>query len=734
MSRTKKEKNIREFVTEGNIMWWGDENIKNLLTEIANGATSSFRRGKNSRRYINLPCAFDIETTSFFIKDGKVITQDEMSKLPSKEQKKVDKRAISYIWMFGINGYCIFGRKNEEFVELTKMLREVFGLRKKVRLPVYVHNLSYEFGFYKDYLTWDDVFAMDSHKTCYADSDGIEFRCSYILTGMSLSKISENCNRYPCKKKVGDLDYNLIRTPETELTEKELGYCEMDIRVIMNYIKEQIEIEGSVKDIPLTKTGYVRRHCRERCLDRTDRKSYGEYHRLIKSLSLGTLEYKQLKKAFSGGYTHANPLNAFVTHENVASYDFSSSYPAVMVSMKYPMSKGRRVVVKKQDELDLLLKTKCCLFDITIYNLSAKDDVPDYYISESKCWEKENVFSINGRVKQADKISTTITEVDMEVMRRCYNWEKFTVKNMFVYDKNYLPKQFVDCVLSLYEDKTTLKNVKGKEIEYGLKKELLNSLYGMLVTDINRDEIIYADDWYKAPGDEYEAIENYNNSENRFISYPWGVWVTAYARRAVWSGILAVGQDDHIYTDTDSIKIANREKHIDYIEKYNNYIDNCMKAACDYHGFDFNRTRPKTVNGLEKPLGRWDYEETYTRFKTIGAKRYLVEHSDGSKLLTVSGLDKIEGTKYLTNKYDDAFKAFNLSLKVPYKEDGVEGSSGRLVHCYIEYPMEGDIVDYLGNEYHYNQLSGICLYGTTYSFNSNSGFEDFCNNFREVKK
>ena len=45
----------------------------------------------------------------------------------------------------------------------------------------------------------------------------------------------------PVEKKVGDLDYTLLRTPATKLTEKELGYCEYDCLVIYYYIKIKVK-------------------------------------------------------------------------------------------------------------------------------------------------------------------------------------------------------------------------------------------------------------------------------------------------------------------------------------------------------------------------------------------------------------------------------------------------------------------------------------------------------------
>src|SRR5699024_458874 len=124
-----------------------------------------------------------------------------------------------------------------------------------------------------------------------------------------------------------------------------------------------------------------------------------------------------------------------------------------------------------------------------------------------------------------------------------------------------------------------------------------------------------------------EEIEKYNGSKNRFLYYAWGIWVTAYARRNLWTGILAVGED-YIYSDTDSIKALNYDKHSPYVEAYNKNVLNKLYKMCDELGFDPELLTPKTVKGEVKPLGIWEFEGNYNRFKTLGAKRYLVQEGD----------------------------------------------------------------------------------------------------------
>lgn len=159
------------------------------------------------------------------------------------------------------------GRTWGEFVTMMQTVSEVLGLNDKLRLIVYVHNLSYEFQFLRKWFEWKRVFSIDLRKPIYAITTGnIEFRCSYLLSGYSLAKLGEQLMKYKCEKAVGDLDYHLIRHHETPLTDTEIHYCINDIKVVMCYIQERIEESKGITHIPITKTGFVRKYCRAHCL------------------------------------------------------------------------------------------------------------------------------------------------------------------------------------------------------------------------------------------------------------------------------------------------------------------------------------------------------------------------------------------------------------------------------------------------------------------------------------
>ena len=685
--------------------------------------------------YYNVSCAFDIETTSFYVNG--------------------EKRAIMYEWTLGLNGAVIVGRTWLELLEVYKSLTEYLHTYTDRRLVIYVHNLGFEFQFMRKRLEWLNVFSIEQRKPIYAvTSEGVEFRCSYLLSGYSLARLGTQLRKYKVEKAVGDLDYSLLRGNKTPLTDKELEYCVKDVKVVMNYIQERIEIEGDITKIPLTKTGYVRTYCRNACMyEGKSHKRNGwkfvEYTRFMSSLRLEVDEYKQLKRAFQGGFTHANAFYSGQTLTNVSSFDFTSSYPAVMISERFPMSSAQRVVIKSNEEFRKNLKCYCCLFDVEIYDLESTT-IFEHPLSLSRCFNVKGVSEDNGRVVTAEKITTTVTEQDFYILEKFYKWSKMRVGNFKRYKKGYLPTNFVKAILKLYSDKTTLKGVSGREYEYLLSKEMINSCYGMAVTDICRDEIIYNNgEWFDKSVDIADSLNKYNRSVKRFLFYPWGVWITAYARRNLFSGIYAF-KHDYIYSDTDSLKVLNFDKHMDYINNYNTMILEKLKTAMKYHGLPFDLIQPKTIEGVSKPLGVWDFEGTYTRFKTLGAKRYITEkiNKKGEKdiSITVSGVNKHTAVPYLINKFGDGiFEAFKDDLYIPrvndlnqdlYTDDGVkiDNPCGKNTHTYLDDYQCGILTDYLGNKCEYEELSSTHLESTDYTLSLSDTYLNYLMGIREYNK
>ena len=418
----------------------------------------------------------------------------------------------------------------------------------------------------------------------------------------------------------------------------------------------------------------------------------------------------------------------------IKSRDLTSAYPYVMCAKKFPMSRGERVFITDKKDFEHRLENYCCVFQIGFKKIKPKI-LQDHYISVSKCVKRINCTVSNGRIVEADYIETIITDIDFSIIKDVYKWDEIEVGNFYQYRRGYLPPEFVDGVLDLYAQKTELKGIEGREEDYALSKEMLNSTYGMCVTNIARDSFIYDDDWKIEKADYFAEIERSNDSKTRFLYYPWGVFITAHCRRIIWDAILALG-DDYLYSDTDSVKYRNADKYEDFFEEYNRRIIMELVFALESNQLDKSKAFPKNKKGEVKPLGVFEDEGVLKRFKTLGAKRYLMEHEQKGLILTIAGVHKKKGLEFLTRSFNDVFEAFSNKLFIPaeYEINGREYDTGKKTHTYIDEERRGTISDYNGVVADFHELSAVHLEGADYSLGMDEGFVKFLKKIREIEK
>ena len=243
-----------------------------------------------------------------------------------------------------------------------------------------------------------------------------------------------------------------------------------------------------------------------------------------------------------------------------------------------------------------------------------------------------------------------------------------------------------------------------------------------------RAEIIeYENDMFQSTKpDLEEAIEKYNKSIKRFLYYPWGVWVTSYARANLFSGILACG-NDYVYSDTDSVKVLHPERHMDYINQYNEGVMEKLKRAAEFHKIDVSEFSPLNRKGEPKPIGVWDFEGIYDKFKTVGAKRYMYLQN-GEYHLTVAGVNKKKAMQYILKTYSDPFDGLDEGLVVP------GDYSGRLLLDYCnDEPCSGVVKDYLGVEGEFSELSYVHMEPTTYELTYSMDYKAYTDALLEVR-
>lgn len=577
-----------------------------------------------TKRYISHLMTFDIETTTI-------------------EKTVGSFEGFMYHWQVCIDGYVCFGRTWKEFLTfLRKMNRALKNYDEKHKLICYIHNFSYEFQFLYSWIKLENVFAIDKRKPLKAISKdfNIEFRCSYLLSNMNLKKFIENTPNAHYFKGSGDLDYKKVFTPNTILSMSELGYCYNDVMGLYEAIIYLLK-EDTLVTIPLTSTGYVRRECRNNM--RKNKKNRKQFL----DLKLDDKLYQLCKDAFRGGNTASNRYKTNFINYDVSSYDMSSAYPYAMISGLYPITPFQEETITSLDMLDDYNNRYCTLAYYSFEKVKLKKGVPFPYIPYSKCIEfiapsyegqfKGKEYSYNGRVLEADFLKIAMTNYDYQIFINQYEYdeENVRVEDFYYSHKGFLPKELTDTVIEFFTLKSQLKGIESKEYEYMKSKNKLNSLYGMIVTDIIRQENLFKDQWEKG---ENSTLEEYYSKRNNFLTYQWGLFVTAICRMNLQKAIDKIGLDC-VYIDTDSVKYCG--SHDEVFEQINQeMIDWCIQN--DIINF-------VEVGNHKYFLGLYDKEKGYDEFVTLGAKKYAFKQSDKIGI-TVAGLNKKSGANELERK------------------------------------------------------------------------------------
>lgn len=655
-----------------------------------------YRNKKVLRKYWNLPCAFDIETTA-----GRL-------------------GSYMYMWQFSIAGICIYGRTWESFETLCRVLNAIFNL-SEIQMICYIHNINYEYQFlrlrYKDNI--NKVFATKRRNVIYFSMFNIQFRDSYVLFGTRLEKVANDLTLFPFRKS-HDLDYSQMRNSQTPLTHKELSYCLLDVITLSCAIFEKIKKHRYIYNIPLTKTGYVRTYLRD-YLYRDKR-----YQNTIHTLTLTEEQYQQAKRAFCGGYSHGNYRHNGDTIYNALSFDECSEYPACELLYKYPMRFIKNTDSLNEKDIDDLKKgTICYIADFTFKNIRPRKNVVDNILSYHKCKIEGRAKINNGRVVCAEKLQMSGTNIDFEMIGKFYKWDgEPTIKNYNVYLCGYLPKSLLVGVIELFKKKNLLKGVKGEEENYKLNKENLNANYGAMVEDIVKcmyefDNI--SGDLMIQDKQIEKQLNKYNLSNKRFNFYLWGVFITSYARRDIFyvfhdmkmRGI----SDCYLLTDTDSIKCKNNPIMFDIIKKHNQRKIDLLNTMIDTMHLEEYREILLTYK-----IGQFEIDDRYLCFKEFGAKRYIGITDKHELHCTVAGLPK-KATEKMISKYGK-YKTFEMIKKdVVFKPE----MSCKLTHFYID-TTTSEIIN--GEEM--SEYSGIILKDTTFKMSYSNEYEQFIDLYKHT--
>ena len=624
----------------------------------------------NRQIYTKEICAFDIETS------------------------RIGDDAIMYLWQFAIDDLVIYGRLWSEFFAFLRILKNKLN---GMRLVIWDFNLSYEFQFLKGWYAFesDEVFAIDNRKVLKCTMfDTFEFRCAYLHTNMTLSKFLQKMG---CEIQKSNLDYKKSRMPYDELDKHTIDYGARDVAGLTQALAIEFEKEKrNVYDIPLTSTGFVREDVKH-AMRSVPRNNLVE---IFPNLDIMLL----LRKAFRGGDVHANRYFAGDIIKDVKSKDISSSYPAVLCLFKFPMSKFKKREVYTQNQLEEQIKKgRACIIECFFYNIREKNPYNARpYFSSHKCQILQNANIDNGRVMDASELLTVFTDVDYTIIKDCYEWDDMRIVQVYTSDYDYLPSELTNVIKDLYQKKSALKNT-GDDYYYFKAKEKLNACYGMMAQSVLRIDTIFKNNQFEdAQPDFEEQIERHK--KRGFLSYAWGVWCTAYARKQLWRGMCIVEESggDVVYWDTDSVKYIGNADFSDFNNKMM-----LLSQILDCVGVD--------AQGNKHYMGIFEDDGEYNEFKTLGAKKYVYTDADGLHI-TIAGVSKKIGAQELESieNFKDGFIFKNAG--------GLESLYNDNVDKVISY--NGQLLRFRDN---------ICLRESTYTIGLSADYERLLNGIYKPK-
>ena len=705
------------------------EKYKEDVTMISRGG-----RGRAKAEYYNFPCSFDIETST--IRSGQL------------DYHHPDGRPVAfpYLFQWNIYGSVIFCRQYEEAMQIFSWLGQYFIGTESRKLVLFDHNLSYEYGFFKDLwkLDYKNCFVMDEHRPVTLSlENGLIIRDSYKMTNMSLETLTKDWSSQWFKKPE-IMDYQKLRTPYSELDPDTILYSALDVLSLSDAMQHFLEAHDTgVWTRSPTSTSFIRADLKKRIGLGVKRRSREQRHyfRILQRCKVTPDIYDMLIRQSRGGNTHANRAitGQLIGDEEkgsgVVHFDITSSYPTQMVCYpEYPI--GAWSELRPDTPIETIMDFEeagyCCLFDVVLIDPQIKPDVPVPYIpvSKSRTLKGFSEYSDNGRyLRGAAQLRITLFGCEWPIIESQYDYTDVIVLRGYYARKGYLPDIIRKFVIELYARKTQLKSVEGQEVEYMLAKTYVNGVYGMCYTKIIRDryDIDERGIFLKDPPEEDRELARYQASASYFLCYAWGAMVSTQGRIYLQRMIDSVGPDAFLYCDTDSIFARYPERSRARIRSLEAELKSFQRrCGIELTYYDI-KGRPHELGGID--------EEPECAFKTFGAKKYITIEG-GTLKSTIAGVPKKEGAAIIGSADN-----FRLDMVFPGSVTGknclwYNDNEGLILHDELgrEIPVYSNVamlpVDYrlgLSDEYRLClEVEGINeLY--SYQVTNNDMVEEFVN-------
>lgn len=449
----------------------------------------------------------------------------------------------------------------------------------------YFHNLRFDGTFITDWLLRHDFrWVPDSpgagefttlidhmgkwYSLTYVSRDSVrtEFRDSLKKIPLPVARIAK---AYGLEESKGEIDYDAPRPVGHALTKQEADYLYRDIVIVAQALRVQ-RAAGMRK---LTVGADALKEYKDIITKDQFKAVFPVLDPLIDN---------EIRKAYRGGFTYADPRTSGRIVGAGIVLDVNSLYPSVMYYRPIPYG--------VPDYTDGAPPDPDALY-ITSITFTAKikpNHIPCIQVKQSLFFNATEYLT-----DISEPVTLAVTSVDLALWREQYDIDILAFHGTFTF-------QSATGLFTDYIDKWA--NIKAHSV--GGMREIaklhLNSLYGKFATNTNVTG--------KYPVLDHDRVTLVTGEpEHRDPVYtPAGVFITAWARDVTLRAAQAE-QARFMYADTDSLHLAGTD----------------LPSGLTVHPTD---------------LGAWKHESTFTRAVYVRAKQYAEELSDGSTSVHIAGL------------------------------------------------------------------------------------------------
>lgn len=479
---------------------------------------------RNKLRY-RITGAYDSETCNFISKEG-------INAYPVLHQLGVIDIPIEQISADNVEQHTKMHLCRHSF-ELHGILDDLVSSTLDYVPVICCHNLSFDMYGLSSWLeSYDNVRVLA--KSCRKpitftvcdenNNPKLVLWDTLVFSQQALSRMGDDCG-YP--KAVGSWDYDLIRTPETELSQEEITYATHDVYALLAWLGWWIRRNPDIQPERIglnvvTKTGVVRERRRVRFdqLQGKDLKyNVGRYWHFLNNQEQPKTddELYMMMAATRGGFTfcaseHASEIfNLENSGFHVYAFDATSQHPAQMVSHLYPVRFTKATpaalqnVYKKIKRLSLghILRHWDKPFDSAIYaqfelvNIRPKRNILyrehgilplasarftnlDYELNEENQDsqefsyanpykdEAENPVFLFGKLVSADRAKVYVTELALWEICQCYDFDSCQALQGYITGRFIKPSDMSTIsVMQFYKAKNLYKAARSEYFKTG---------------------------------------------------------------------------------------------------------------------------------------------------------------------------------------------------------------------------------------------------------------------------